>query len=194
MCWRMSRSGREGLRVGIWEDIPQEQIGGDQGRGEESWVRAHCAQRFSGRWSSVNSECWVITQGRGRRQRRECLLTSCHLWGHNGEIWICFQGQYEVTEKFIAKVLYWLSFSYTRTRRCVSWGSNRKAKNNHWVCWSGPGNKWQPGPGWKSQRRKAVDGLGLHFNQHHWVIRMENSPNGLLFRCKQSHLENGTIH
>lgn len=169
MHWRMSRAGME--KLGIREDIPQEQDGRDQGRGEVSWVREHVTAL---KGSQAGGAAWkrVLQDKAGTGQEAEEGMSAHlrHLWGHNWEIGIWFQGQYEDTGKFLAEVLYWFSFSYTRNRRCVSCGSNREAKNNHWVCWSGPGNKWQPGPGWKSQRRKAVDGLCLHFNQHQWII------------------------
>lgn len=170
MRWRMSRSGMEKLRGGN----PRRHPPRTERQGPRSRTRILSARTLRSKVlrqvEQRENEGCKVKQGRGRRQRRECLLTSCHLWGHNWEICICFQGQHEATGKFLAEVLYWFIFSYTRMRRCVSWGSNREAKNNHWVCWSGPGNKWQPGPGWKSQRRKAVDGLCLHFNQHHWII------------------------
>lgn len=48
--------------VGIREDIPQTRMARAKVKGEEFWVHERYAQRFSGRWSCMNSECCKIKQ------------------------------------------------------------------------------------------------------------------------------------
>lgn len=70
-------SGWDGKAVvGMRVDIPQDQNGRGQSRGRRILRAEHCVQRFSGKWSRVNSKCCKIKQRQGQEAKE---VMSAHL-------------------------------------------------------------------------------------------------------------------